>query len=226
MKGVPNDTNKHIAKLVSGQKKNKKPSVLASSKGRGGFSRSRGLNVVRKSRGGSVQPRSRQSSLSSHLMRGSPRGHPGFNLGKRPPQPAVVHYQRRAFAPTGNSIVASSSQNNHMHKSASAPSFNIQGPNQILREVHNIQFGKPMAPNKVGSHASNYEPPPRMRNRLPQNKGEQNIHNMGDEGKDLRQVINERRQPNSNSVENKMSFTIKNDLVEQTAIKSDSKFIV
>ena len=97
VKGVPDEKNQHIAKLVSGQKKGKKrparkrqPFLPHRPSGRGRFSRTSGLAVARKSAVASMPPRGNErlprfnlSGIAATSM--PPRGNekpPRFNFSR------------------------------------------------------------------------------------------------------------------------------------------------
>ena len=217
VKGVPNESNKHIAKLVSGQKKNKKtsavrqkPSRLASSRGRGGFVRSKGLNIIRKSTNRPVAPRFAKTSLPLRTNLGGPWGYAAANVqlslalqSRVGPQfPQLV-----ATRPTDPLAVTQcfGIMNNHFQKSSSAPNFQ-QGVPQIMRNVHKMAY-----PKSEGNQG--YQLPPRMQRQQQQqqNRIAPKASDSEDEV-DLRQVINERKKnKNIGSDERGITINIKND---------------
>lgn len=230
VKGVPNDRNKHVAKLVSGQKgksggAGKKSSRLPPFRGRGGRGRS-SIHVVRKGMGA---PAISSSFVRQQLRGSAPRRAAScfpINSGGYP-----LLTERRDFAaPRMNRIGQKMTgqgkfyQTDHLHKSSSAPNFS-HGKDPILKEVQNIRHAKRFE-TRSNSQAPMYQLPPRMRNLQQQSKKQESvIQHFDDRELDLRGVINEKKKSGTSRdmAEQRLTVTIKNDLMEKRIVESQSK---
>ena len=162
VKGVANESNKHVLKLVIGQKKGKKRSAISKKpRGRGGLSRrSKPLTVIRRSNpfefsSSSVPTRFGQSLRGFHVPRANnPNLRPGI-FGR----PASTQTSsNNSFAKLAESFQSSRGFTSGLNiqrqsnvglprtkgfapRSTSAPSFQSQIQTKVLQEVQNFTSG-------------------------------------------------------------------------------------
>lgn len=183
VKGVANESNKHVLKLVVGQKKGKKRSAISKRpRGRGGFSRrSRPLTVIRKSNpfefsNSSIPTRFGQSSRGFHVARAN-------NSNLRPGifgRPPINQISTNSFAKLAESFQSTrgftSGSNTQRQQNVGLPRTNgfasrssysqSQIQNKVLQEAQNITSGAVQHQSfrsTTNVVSSTYVLPPRMR---------------------------------------------------------------